>query len=445
MAETDFAWIRHPEAAAFVNARIEELAEANGALQTQAARLARICGTRLIDFLDHLHLSGSTFDDELVQLGFEIVQGRGPKRWRHVPSMLPDVYTGGSGPSGLALAVDEISGYLSAHGLHRTVEGAPLSLLRRAEISRDDDVAFWVVERRSRQASEPDEEDRSRAMLDCLDAWRGRSRQLEGEEAYDALEGLLRAQIDRVGPELAAWAFFRSEREYWESQNRAGRILGSLQRSLGMGWSNHDHHTFRSSRASFHRLLRFAQQLGCRLRERYYAGDEAGWGAQVVEHDTAGLACFLDVDLDPEERDLDFTAAPLPASDRLGTVGLWSALHGDGLIRGGIHHLAARCSFDALANCLKAEGVECMAAFSRFPHLRQAFTVGERRLVAKDRTAALKATGRLDEGQTEHFASRGALASHLEIIERNEGYKGFSKKEVSRIIRDTDPRDQKES
>jgi hypothetical protein len=42
--------------------------------------------------------------------------------------------------------------------------------------------------------------------------------------------------------------------------------------------------------------------------------------------------------------------------------------------------------------------------------------------------------------QAEKFAKDGALGSHLEILERNQGYKGFNRTGISQIIRRTDPR-----
>ena len=42
--------------------------------------------------------------------------------------------------------------------------------------------------------------------------------------------------------------------------------------------------------------------------------------------------------------------------------------------------------------------------------------------------------------QAERFRHEGALGSHLEILERNDGYKGFNQTGISEIIRDTDPR-----
>jgi hypothetical protein len=46
----------------------------------------------------------------------------------------------------------------------------------------------------------------------------------------------------------------------------------------------------------------------------------------------------------------------------------------------------------------------------------------------------------ISDEQGEKFLAVGAVGSHLENIQRREGYKGFNKKNVSAIIRETDPR-----
>jgi hypothetical protein len=50
------------------------------------------------------------------------------------------------------------------------------------------------------------------------------------------------------------------------------------QDRLGLGWGNHDHHTYRSSREQFAGLIRVFEVIGLLCRERFYAGIEAGWG-----------------------------------------------------------------------------------------------------------------------------------------------------------------------
>ena len=84
--------------------------------------------------------------------------------------------------------------------------------------------------------------------------------------------------------------------------------------------------------------------------------------------------------------------------------------------------------------------VEMMRPFSDFEFLRQAFTRGERWDVAPERLDRLVSAGRIDEEQRARFAAGGAIGSHLENIQRAEGFKGFNQETVSDIIRRTDPR-----
>jgi hypothetical protein len=42
--------------------------------------------------------------------------------------------------------------------------------------------------------------------------------------------------------------------------------------------------------------------------------------------------------------------------------------------------------------------------------------------------------------QADKFRREGALGSHLEVLERNDGYKGFNQTGISDIIHRTDPR-----
>jgi hypothetical protein len=105
-----------------------------------------------------------------------------------------------------------------------------------------------------------------------------------------------------------------------------------------------------------------------------------------------------------------------------------------------MHHLEAQFDFAAARAQLESEGVSTMAPFSDFPHLRQAFTQGEIWPMEPNRLEAARAAGFITEEQAGKFAKQGALGSHLETLERNEGYKGFNRTGISHIIRRTDPR-----
>jgi hypothetical protein len=153
-----------------------------------------------------------------------------------------------------------------------------------------------------------------------------------------------------------------------------------------------------------------------------------------------GIVVFADVDLLPEETQIDFSVHRLPPAARLGTVGLWVGLHGESFLEAGMHHLEARFDFDLLRGQLKGCGVNTMNPFSDFPFLRQAFTEGERWPVRHERAQRLLSAGLIKREQFDQFTREGALGSHLENLQRHGGFKGFNQKSVSVVIAATDPR-----
>jgi hypothetical protein len=81
-----------------------------------------------------------------------------------------------------------------------------------------------------------------------------------------------------------------------------------------------------------------------------------------------------------------------------------------------------------------------MKPFTDLPYLRQAFTAGEIWPVESRRIERLLAAGRITAEQAEKFRREGALGSHLEVLQRDDGYKGFNQTGISDIITRTDPR-----
>jgi hypothetical protein len=144
-------------------------------------------------------------------------------------------------------------------------------------------------------------------MVDAQDLWRTRRRHCDSPaKGFEAATSILDKALELVGQDLACHYFFQEERRYWESRNRAAQVQKRRQDSLGLGWGNHDHHTFRCSREHFVDAVEFLTRLGFAKRERFYAGAEAGWGAQISEQTTTGIVVFADVDLRPEETKLIF-------------------------------------------------------------------------------------------------------------------------------------------
>src|SRR6185295_14268566 len=120
------------------------------------------------------------------------------------------------------------------------------------------------------------------AILQARELFATRPRRFDDDAQGCKVAARILGQVLKlVDRDVACQLFFEVEREYWERRNRAARLQKFRQDQLGLGWGNHDHHTFRCSRAHFADLNKFLDRLGFQKRERYYAGAEAGWGAQI--------------------------------------------------------------------------------------------------------------------------------------------------------------------
>jgi hypothetical protein len=68
--------------------------------------------------------------------------------------------------------------------------------------------------------------------------------------------------------------------------------------------------------------------------------------------------------------------------------------------------------------------------------------LGQRWSVREDRIQRAQQAGWITHAQADTFRRDGAIGSHLEILQRNDGFKGFNPKGISDIILETDPRSQ---
>jgi hypothetical protein len=456
-----FDWQLWPETQAQHDAWVASALEGSAFAARLAERMRDETSTRFADWIDHFVVADRPgLVSRLERLGYvrqPAPYAAGVPAYAHDGGMFPRVAIApGSGAEvrEVAIKVESIADFSRAHDLGLKPQGYPLGPYRVARLKADGDAtSFAVVERRGYLGFEPFAGEMARegrmkphAARDALAArelWQGRKRRYDDDaEGFEATEALLSDVIELAGSrDLACHLVFEVERDYWQSRNRAARVQKERQDRLGLGWANHDHHTFRCSRRFFPRVIRIFESLGFVLRERFHAGEQAGWGAQIVEHPTTGIVIFADLDLAPEEATEDFAHHSLPDLPRPNTVGLWVGLHGESLLEAGMHHLEAQFDFDGLRDALKASaGVETMAPFSNFPFLRQAFTAGERWPIAQGRVDRLLAAGWIDAAQHAKFLREGAIGSHLENLQRNEGYKGFNQQSVSAIIKAVDPR-----
>jgi hypothetical protein len=472
-AAAEFAsWEVQPRATRLVSDRLDALCSQSRWLAEMRDRLLVQTGTRLIDWVDTIHVDASA---EWEDAGFSDddpfgVGGRVHHAGAQLPWVVPD------GATKVVLRVESVVDFIRAQSIpqkpisrgstkmdamERSVDRAAAAELlgidtgivptpqhlasrRGAVVSRCNGVIVGVVQRHGDQGS-----------ADCHDAvpidpavWNRHLERfrLRPRQFSNAVEGIrqtidwVRPAVADLGPDAACDLFFQTEREYWQLRNDAAQLQLKAQASLGLGWANHDHHTYRSSRRGFAALVGLLELLGMRCRERFYAGADAGWGAQVLEQPRARIVVFADVDMSADEVLGDFAHEGLAESDGRGTVGLWCDLHGEAVLQAGMHHLECQFDFTAARERLAAAGVDSLNPFTDFEFLRQSFTRGQMWPVAPDRVSTALERGWINASQAERFLQAGATGSHLEVLERNDGYKGFNQSGISDIIARTDPR-----
>jgi hypothetical protein len=453
-------WYPQPAAQSLVSELIEDFLSRNSHARDLSRLLKEQTGTRFQDWIDYIQAPlGQGLRAQLGEVGFSHHPLPGaPLHFSHDGAMFPAVNLADVPVWQIGLKVDSVADFLAAWRLEHPIEGEPFSPFRRALAFHGTYADLYVVERHGTRGFSPINPGVERLFLSIkhLEKFRTRHRDFGIDDAADLrgfahTEHLIDHAVKDLGRDWACDLFFQGERDYWARRCRAGRVQKRRQDAVGFGWANHDHHTYRSSRHCYPHLVRCLEKLGFRARERFYAGAEAYWGAQVLEQPTAGITIFADVDMTPEELMGDFPHqgfASAIAGGKLGTIGLWCELHGEAFLQAGMHHL--ECQFDwwALKEQLEKDAVKMMDPFTTFPYLRQSFTEGERWPVDPRRVEMLVhkkvdqsgGEGLITPEQAQHFIAHGALGSHLESLERNDGFKGFNQQGVSDIISRTDPR-----
>jgi hypothetical protein len=437
----DFEWQRYPEAEKWVLQTLDQYTRSNPGIAKLETELLETVGGRLIDFLDYLVVDSKDLIQQLEAFGYKEEDGA----WEHPGAALPGVVKGPHAGrlKGAAFRVDSIAQFLLVRGLSLPVDGSLYTRFRRCEVSTVDGVSLWAVERRYSGTAEPVSEGPGyvETYFDTLNRWRVRERHFEDEApAISHTMELADRQIEAVGVDLAAYLFFEAEQEYFASKNRAARLHKMHADQVGVGWSNRDHHTYRNSRENYAQMLKFFLKLGFKPRERFYAGEEAGWGAQVMENERIAVSLFLDVDLAPEELEVDFFNRKLAFSGTpMKAAGFWTFLHGGSLAEAGLHHIAIRSHFKRLPETFKREGIEMMKPFSTFSYLQQGFTMGDFWPVRENRLRKLLVDGLIEKESADRISRKGALGSHIENIQRGDGFKGFNQQRISDIITETNP------
>jgi hypothetical protein len=443
----EFSWTTQPSASAWLREVAGVVLAAIPWAHEFADRLHRDTGIRFTDLIDTVFLpEGHHLLEAALAAGWELRgESAGFTIYDQPKGLFPSIaVTKHGGTVGAELKVESVADFLAASGLSRGIEGRPRAAYRRAVVAAEGQKSISVAERHGTRGFDTGGSANADDVLIVSESLRTRPREFDDPEAgFAETERRIDAGINLIGRDRTCDLFFAAEREYWTRRNRAARAQKARQDQLGIGWANHDHHTYRSSRECFAQLVRVWEKLGFFCRERFYAGLAAGWGAQVMEQPVTRIITFNDVDLSPEELMGDFSHEGLAPRETLATIGLWCGLHGEAFLQAGMHHLECVYDFNALREQLEREqGIRTMKPFTDFAYLRQAFTEGETWPVADQRVDRLLTQGLITPEQAEKFRAEGAIGSHLENLERNDGFKGFNQDGVSEIIAATDPRRQ---
>src|SRR6266699_2185976 len=410
-----FDWPLAYDAEQLLRRRVEAFLDSSTLARRLAQRMREETGTDFFEWIDHLVLA-PTEEPALREAGFlrdaRVETPDGEQVYAHPRATLPRLMLHRGQrprPSVIALRPEFIGDFIARHHLAGEPEGEPFSRYRRVVVTEEKGTQLEAVERRAYRGfvTAPLKSGELSALIKARELWQTRPRGLaDDRQGFRVANQVLDRVLALVGRDLACQLFFEAERAYWESRNRAAQAQKQRQDRLGLGWGNHDHHTFRSSRRHFLDLMRVMERLGFERRERYYAGAQAGWGAQILEQPVEGVVVFADVDLLPEETEIDFSRAPLPPAPRLGTIGLWVGLHGESFLEAGMHHLEARFDFAIVREQLKALGIAGMPPFSDFAFLKQAFTEGDRWPVRRERAEDPRSQGLLLPWQADRLARR---------------------------------------
>ncbi len=442
----DFDWELHPDLDNFINDKVKEFLSHNKFANSLATKMLDKTSTRFVDWIDHMAIPENDIDyAKLADLGLEEVEidNKIPnsKVFRHLRSYLFPIVVWKSKNMEIAIKPESIDDFMQVLANGIEIEGKPFAHFRKATLSSEGNYVLSAVERRGYDGFTVKESDDIDKYMSILSAFYSRQRYFDDDDkGMEYTEKLIVDSVRQLDSARVSDAFFRAERAYWQKRNRAGQVQKARQDVLGLGWGNHDHHTYRSSRENFTRMIRIFEKMGYSCREKYYAGEKAGWGAQIMEHKACNIVVFTDVDLNPDETTLDFAHSGfVEREDKLRTIGMWIALHGESMLQAGMHHLEARFSFEKLTNDLYANGVELMNPFSNFDFLKQAFTKGEVWQVDKKRLDKLLSSNLISKEQYDAFTKEGAIGSHMENLERDQGFKGFNKASVTKIILETDP------
>ena len=306
-----FHWEPQPATEKLVRELIAEFLSRNSFARQLAERMQKETGTRFYDWVETISVPDSpAIRQKITAVGYEKYRDRDGEYgsvFSNPLGMFARIGVLKENQMQVHLKVGNVADFAAAFQIQEKIEGEEF-VYRRLSASKENGSELLVSERWGWAGYDlpPIDPKRSIEASRLLDLFCARRRDLEDDaDGYEEASRLI--DSSRLSVDLKCALFFEAERRYWQRRNRAAQVQRARQDRLGLGWGNHDHHTYRCSRENFKHLVTFFEKLGFHCRERFYAGREAGWGAQVMEQPVTGVITFNDVDLTPDELMGDFS------------------------------------------------------------------------------------------------------------------------------------------
>ncbi len=246
-----YRWEPQPAADRFARQQVDEFLRRNPFAADLARRMRDETGTRFFDWVESVRVSASLRGDVLAA-GFVPTESDVPDVFTHPGGMFPTfLLLPDSGRQVVSIRVESIADFATACRLPLLTEDNPLSPYRRMRVSMGDGTELWAVERHGYCGFRKYDTSDSYKIkqLHYLERFRARRREFSDDtEGFAQTHQFLGQAISDLGRDVTCELFFYAEREYWQSRNHAAQVQKVRQDRLGLGWANHDHHTYRSSR-----------------------------------------------------------------------------------------------------------------------------------------------------------------------------------------------------
>ena len=161
------------------------------------------------------------------------------------------------------MCVEDLKEFQGIHAPGKAVEGQLKAPFRKLVLSEESNCVFSAIERNGSSAYITEDAKDIEQYIEACRVFSSRQRKFASEEeGFSETRKIVSGLSSNLDKQRLADAFFHAERVYWASRNMAARVQKTRQDELGLGWGNHDHHTFRSSRLNFQALIGIFELLG---------------------------------------------------------------------------------------------------------------------------------------------------------------------------------------